>query len=153
MQGTLELSPAPAVIQIKTTKYSQLPLQLSSDITILPLRRMLSHRTCLLLTITFALMSCLVGSFKIPRLTIQRDFSLKASESGSYSSEETVTAMENARACAANGLSPGAGLATADEQAEVYLNRMSQLQPIRCYQKSSSQLNLSIIVQRQLMLI
>lgn len=36
-----------------------------------------------------------------------------------YSSEETIKAMQDARNCEANGLSPGAGLATADEQAEV----------------------------------
>jgi hypothetical protein len=38
-----------------------------------------------------------------------------------YSSEETIKAMQDARNCEANGLSPGAGLATADEQAEVRL--------------------------------
>ena len=36
-----------------------------------------------------------------------------------YSSEATIKAMEAARNCAASGLSPGAGLATAEEQAEV----------------------------------
>ena len=76
----------------------------------------------MLLTITFALISCLVDSLKIPRFVVQRDFILKSTGGSSYSSEETVTAMENARACAANGLSPGAGLATADEQAEVNKN-------------------------------
>jgi hypothetical protein len=36
-----------------------------------------------------------------------------------YSSEATAKAMEAARQCEANGLSPGAGLPTAEEQAEV----------------------------------
>lgn len=40
-------------------------------------------------------------------------------EGKGYSSEETIKAMQDARNCEANGLSPGAGLATADEQAEV----------------------------------
>lgn len=92
---------------------------------------MLSQRSCVFMITTFALISCLVDSLKIPRLAIQRDFRLKATERNIYSSDETVAAMENARACAANGLSPGAGLATADEQAEVYKNKLPQLQPIR----------------------
>ena len=37
-----------------------------------------------------------------------------------YNSEATLKAMEAARNCAASGLSPGAGLATAEEQAEVW---------------------------------
>ena len=81
---------------------------------------MLSHRTCVLFTITFVLISSLVSGLKIPRLLIRRNFSLKSAEGSSYSSAETVAAMENARTCAANGLSPGAGLATADEQAKVH---------------------------------
>lgn len=48
---------------------------------------------------------------------IHRTF--QAADSSDYSSKETVKAMQDARDCAANGLSPGAGLATADEQAEV----------------------------------
>ena len=43
----------------------------------------------------------------------------QAVDSADYSSKETIKAMQAARDCAANGLSPGAGLATADEQAEV----------------------------------
>ena len=41
-----------------------------------------------------------------------------AENSSTFSAEETARAMEAARVCAAKGLSPGAGLATADEQAE-----------------------------------
>jgi hypothetical protein len=39
-------------------------------------------------------------------------------EGKEFSAEETKRAMEAARACAQKGLSPGAGLATAEEQAE-----------------------------------
>eukprot|EP00596_Hydrurales_sp_CCMP1899_P001474 CAMPEP_0119051098 /NCGR_PEP_ID=MMETSP1177-20130426/72830_1 /TAXON_ID=2985 /ORGANISM="Ochromonas sp, Strain CCMP1899" /LENGTH=120 /DNA_ID=CAMNT_0007030189 /DNA_START=195 /DNA_END=556 /DNA_ORIENTATION=+ len=42
---------------------------------------------------------------------------LKIEDEG-YTSEETAKAMEAARQCAANGLSPGAGLPTAEEQSE-----------------------------------
>lgn len=89
---------------------------------------MLSYRTCVLLTITIALMSSLVSTLKISRLPIRHNFSIKSTEGGSYSSAETVAAMENARTCAANGLSPGAGLATADEQAEVHRKIILELQ-------------------------
>lgn len=99
---------------------------------------MLGQRSCVFMIIAFALISCLVGSLKIPRLAIQRDFRLKATEGNVYSSDETVAAMENARACAANGLSPGAGLATADEQAEVYKNKLPKLQPIRHHREQQS---------------
>ena len=51
------------------------------------------------------------------RAHITRKFSLLAG--ADYNSEATLKAMEAARNCAASGLSPGAGLATAEEQAEV----------------------------------
>lgn len=46
------------------------------------------------------------------------------------SSEATIKAMEAARNCAASGLSPGAGLATAEEQAEVWMMTYQILVPI-----------------------
>jgi hypothetical protein len=88
---------------------------------------MLSHRTCVLLTITIVLISSLVSGLKNPRLPTRHKFRLKSTEDSSYSSAETVAAMENARTCAANGLSPGAGLATADEQAEVQIKILLEL--------------------------
>jgi hypothetical protein len=54
---------------------------------------------------------------KLPRTRYARI--ARCADGKGYSSEETIKAMQDARNCEANGLSPGAGLATADEQAEV----------------------------------
>ena len=56
------------------------------------------------------------------RVQIQQQCLLKASATeetvGEFSAEDTSKAMAAARQCAAKGLSPGAGLETADEQAD-----------------------------------
>lgn len=63
---------------------------------------------------------CSVESFKL-HTGMRARFALKFGlpPAGDYSSEATQKAMLAARNCAASGLSPGAGLATAEEQAEV----------------------------------
>ena len=59
-------------------------------------------------------------SFRLTKLPHSRFVRIAPCADGKgYSSEETIKAMQDARDCEANGLSPGAGLATADEQAEV----------------------------------
>lgn len=84
-------------------------------------------RICLLSFIFLACLSFLHGYFvihkssryKINRLILQdiknpKDIEIEGDE---YTSDATETAMKNARNCVANGLSPGAGLSSADEQA------------------------------------
>lgn len=60
-------------------------------------------------------------------LRIHLTHELFLSVEGDYNSEATVKAMEAARNCAASGLSPGAGLPTADEQAEVLIRMLEYL--------------------------
>ena len=73
--------------------------------------------------VVIAVMACdSVQAFCTPRILgrniLVREFVLRAASgpASDFSAEETAKAMADARNCAAKGLSPGAGLATAEEQ-------------------------------------
>ena len=80
---------------------------------------------------------------------LQQLHSLKASSTeepvGEFSAEDTAKAMAAARQCAAKGLSPGAGLETADEQSDAayadLINTSIDQRGIELSQKDLKELN------------
>lgn len=81
---------------------------------------MSANLATILVLVVFAALCAYVEGFQLNsmlRAHIPRKVSLFVG--AEYNSEATLKAMEAARNCAASGLSPGAGLATAEEQAEV----------------------------------